>query len=100
MLAMPELANAHGGEAALINLWIIIGTHAMVLIIILTFLDYKIILFYIAIVVISFFAYWYVQIIIFGEQYINILFYIKSYLVLLVFPLSSTYLFYRKTKRH
>jgi hypothetical protein len=99
MLAMPGLVSAHG-EAVLINLWIIIGAHVMVLIIMLAFFDYKIIFFYIIIVVISFFVYWYVEIIILGKQYINILFYIKGYLALLVFPLSSTYLFYRKTKRN
>jgi|GEM_PF-3472912 len=97
-MILPDQAFGHGGEMVWTNIFVIFGTHMVGLFILLMFLDYKIILFHIAVTAVSFLAYGYVTYIFFWDSPINILFFVSVYLALLVLPFFATYLFYRKTR--
>ena len=99
LFAMSGVANAHGEEVILINLWIIIAAHVIALVVQLYFFDYKTIFFYIAVTLILLFVFWCMEIIVFGSGYINILFYIRFYLILLILPLVCVYLFQFKFRK-
>jgi len=93
----PRLAIAHGGEVVLMNFWIIVGIHIIVLWALLLFF-YEIGLFYILIVLFCFFAYGCFVFVFWQENIIDTLFFVVSYIVLLIFPFSGSYFFYRKSK--
>jgi len=93
----PRLAIAHGGEVVLMNFWIIVGIHIIALWALGLFF-YEIALFYILIVLFCFFAYGCFIFVFWQEKIIDTLFFVVSYIVLLIFPFSGSYFFYKKSK--
>ncbi|MCL2872227.1 MAG: hypothetical protein FWF41_04510 [Betaproteobacteria bacterium] len=98
----PGLALAqHGGSEGIIiaNLWGVVLAPVVIAFIMLGFFEWKVIFFYIAIVVVTYVAYGFFVFFFWWERDLSLLFFIASNVGLLGFPLVATYGFYRKTKK-